>query len=269
MVSNAPLNRKTCHPGLRSAEARSDDVGPPTVALEDSVQAVKGLRHGRRLAVVVGARGLPAGAATMHHISPAEAPPSVPRRPSACPDGGKHVGFTAEAARILDDVRRAMERSPEDARAAALRLVTLLTLPAEAELAGARGGLAPWQKRKVDRYLREHLEHPMRVDELAEQVPLSVSYFHRAFKEAFGRTPHAHIIRLRLELAQKLMLTTEMPLSEIALACGLADQAHLSKLFRRWLEGTPSAWRRQNLTYAQAETRSRRSTGNPSRAAGK
>ena len=225
-----------------------DDVGASTVALEDSVQAAKELRVGRRLAVVVGARSLPAGAAVTDHISPAEEPPSVPRRPSACPEGGKDAGFTAEAARILDDVRRALERSPEEARAAALRLVTLLTLPAEAELASARGGLAPWQKRKVDRYLRERLEHPVWVDELAEQVPLSVSHFHRAFKEAFGRTLHAHIIRLRLELAQRLMLTTEMPLSEIALACGLADQAHLSKLFRRWLDETPSTWRRQNLT---------------------
>jgi len=57
------------------------------------------------------------------------------------------------------------------------------------------------------------------------------------------------------------MLTTEDPLSQIALACGLADQAHLSKLFRRAVGETPSAWRRRNLTDAQAETRSRRSIG--------
>jgi AraC family transcriptional regulator len=176
---------------------------------------------------------------------------------------------SAQAARIVDDIRGAVERSPEDACAAALRLVTLLTLPAEVESAGARGGLAPWQTRKVDRYLREHLEHPVRVDELAEQASLSVSHFYRAFKDTFGSTPHVYIIRLRLELAQKLMLTTEMPLSEIALACGLADQAHLSKLFRRWLDDAPGAWRRRNLTYAQAEARSRRSTRSPSCAAAK
>jgi len=104
------------------------------------------------------------------------------------------------------------------------------------------------QKRKVDRYLRHNLDRPLRLDEVAEQVPLSVSYFPRAFKESFGTTPHTHMIRLKLELAQQLMLTTEDPLSQIALACGLADQAHLSKLFRRVVGETPNAWRRRNLT---------------------
>ncbi len=120
-----------------------------------------------------------------------------------------------------------------------------------------RGGLAPWQKRKVDRYLREHLERWVRVDKLAEEVSLSVSHFGRAFKESFGDTPHTYIIRLRLELAQKLMLTTDLPLSLIAPACGFADQAHLSRHFRRRLAETPSVWRRRNLTENQAEATNR------------
>jgi AraC family transcriptional regulator len=141
--------------------------------------------------------------------------------------------------------------------AAPLRLVTHLTLPAEPT--AARGGLAPWQTRKVDRYMRECLERPLHVEEMAEQVSLSVSHFFRAFKESFGTTPHMHIIRLRLELAQRLMLTTDEPLSQIALACGLVDQAHLSTLFRRGMGETPSAWRRRNL--ADAAVGARRSTG--------
>lgn len=154
---------------------------------------------------------------------------------------------------ILNDVRAALERDLDSARAQALRLVNFLTAPKPMDDGIARGGLAPWQKRKIDRYLREHLEYPVLVETLAEQIPLSVSHFCRAFKITFGETPHAHIIRLRLELAQKLMLSTRMPLCEIALACGLADQAHLSKIFRRWLNKSPSVWRRRNLTDAQAE----------------
>ncbi len=155
----------------------------------------------------------------------------------------------AEAIQILDDVRAAIKRNlPENARVAALRLVTCLTPPAEPERPVARGGLAPWQKRKVDLYLREHLEESVRLDELAELLPLSVSHFCRSFKETFGDTPHAYIIRLRLELAQKLMLTTDDSLSQIALASGFSDQAHLCKLFRRGVAETPSAWRRRNLT---------------------
>jgi AraC family transcriptional regulator len=153
-----------------------------------------------------------------------------------------------------------MERNPEATRAAVSQLVTSLRPPATVEPASARGGLAPWQKRKVDRYLRQNLDRPVRLNIVAEQVALSVSYFSRAFKESFGTTPHMHMVRLRVELAQELMLTTGDPLSQIALACGLADQAHLSKLFRRLVGETPNAWRRRNLSDAQGEARSRRST---------
>jgi AraC family transcriptional regulator len=194
--------------------------------------------------------GLPAGVF-------AGQPPSVPGQPNARADGRWETRFPAEAVEILDDVRRAMEWKPEDAHALALRLVALLTPPAEIASAGARGGLAPWHKRKVDRYLSEHLGRPVYIKEIADQVSLSVSHFCRAFRESYGATPHTHIMRLRLELAQRLMLTTQEPLSQIALACGMADQAHLSKLFRRGVGETPGAWRRRSLTDTQAEARCR------------
>jgi len=165
------------------------------------------------------------------------------------------TGFHAEVAGILEDVRRSMERNPEGARAAAERLVTLLARSAEAGFAVARGGLAPWQKRKIDRYLREHLEEPVYTDEIAAQVSLSVSHFCRVFKESFGTSPHMYIVRLRLAKAQQMMLATDEPLSQIALACGLADQSHLTKLFRSELGETPGAWRRRNLSDAEAEAR--------------
>jgi AraC family transcriptional regulator len=150
-----------------------------------------------------------------------------------CINETRQAKCSAEAVQLLDDVRHALERNPEGARAVALRLVALFSPPAEATSAGACGDLAPWQQRRIDRYVREHLEEPMRVEELASQISLSVSYFCRAFKASFGVTPHAYIIRLRLTLAQELMLSTGDPLSEIVFACGFANQAHLSKLFRR------------------------------------
>ncbi len=193
----------------------------------------------------------------MHQVSFADEPLSAARRPCSSFRGRNDSRISAEAAEILDEVRSEMERNPEGARVAALRLVMLLTPRTAAESAGARGGLTPWQKRQVDLYLREHLERPLRIKQLAEQVSLSASHFCRAFKESFGTTPHTYIIRLRLELAKQLMVTTRDPLSHIALRCGLADQAHLSKLFRRWMGETPSAWRRRNFTGAQVDGRGR------------
>jgi hypothetical protein len=117
-----------------------------------------------------------------------EEPPSIPRHSGSFLAARGHDGFAAEAAGILDDVRRTIERNPESARAG-WRLVTFLTRSAEAGTAGARGGLAPWQSRKIERYLTENLDQSMYIDQVAGQVSLSVSHFCRAFKETSG-LPH-------------------------------------------------------------------------------
>ena len=170
--------------------------------------------------------------------------------------------FSAQAAGFLDEVRHAVERNRlEGARKATLHLLRLLTPPDETEPVIVRGGLAPWQKRKVEAYLSSHLERGVRVEELAAEARLSVSHFCRAFKQTFGDTPHAHIIRLRLGLAKTRMLATEEPLSQIALACGFADQAHFNKLFRRLMGETPGMWRRRNILMERAQTPLRQMIG--------
>jgi transcriptional regulator GlxA family with amidase domain len=152
-----------------------------------------------------------------------------------------------EAVRILDDIRRAVTRNPGTAKAQASRLVSLLSLPAAARTE-ARGGLAPWQMRKIERYVREHLNETLPVEDLADQVSLSASYFHHAFKHSFETSPHVYVTRLRLKSAQAMMRSTAEPLSQIAFACGFADQSHLCKIFRRELGEPPGVWRRRNAT---------------------
>lgn len=105
-------------------------------------------------------------------------------------------------------------------------------------------GLAPWQARRVVTHVDENLAKSITIDHLAGMVGLSGSYFCRAFKDSFGHPPHAYIMRRRVERAQALMLRTREPLSQIALACGLSDQAHLCNLFRRLVGVSPSHWRR-------------------------
>lgn len=108
----------------------------------------------------------------------------------------------------------------------------------------ATGGLAPWQVKRLHRFIEEHIAQPISLDDLAQLVKLSVSYFSTAFKASFGTSPHNYIILRRVEFAKQRMLLSDAPLCEIALDCGLADQAHLSRIFRRVTGTTPSAWRR-------------------------
>jgi AraC family transcriptional regulator len=183
-----------------------------------------------------------------------------------------------EACGLLDDVRLALDWDLPTASKAAGRLATLLAgklaqdacsapdacsalargEPVRGGLARsglARGGLAPWQKRMVRKHIDDRLQGSIRVGDLAKLVSLSPSYFSRAFKASFGERPHDYVIRTRIERARTLMLTTSLSLSQIALACGLVDQAHLCRCFRQATGTTPGVWRHNHATGADRPNR--------------
>lgn len=108
-----------------------------------------------------------------------------------------------------------------------------------------RGALALWQARRVEIYVGENLGACLRIEAAAAVAKLSASYFSRAFKATFG-VPFSHyVIQRRIELAKWLLLTTDEAIADIAIACGLADQSHLTRLFSRAVGSPPSAWRRR------------------------
>jgi transcriptional regulator GlxA family with amidase domain len=111
----------------------------------------------------------------------------------------------------------------------------------------ARQGLAPWQVRRVLAHIEANLGTPLRNKDLAAVARLSPFHFAVAFRNSVGESPHEHLIRRRVERAQGLMLSTDKPLSLIAIECGLADQAHLTRLFRRIVGESPAAWRRARV----------------------
>ncbi len=110
-----------------------------------------------------------------------------------------------------------------------------------------RGGLAPWQIRRVSTHIEEHLGDTIQCEDLARLVRLSVSHFMRAFRDSFGCPPHTYLMRRRMQRAQGLMLTTDIALGQIAIECGLSDQSHLSRLFQKFVGESPAAWRRARV----------------------
>lgn len=117
-----------------------------------------------------------------------------------------------------------------------------------------RGGLGGWQAKRVAAYIDEHIGMPFKASDLAAQVQLSNAHFFRAFKASFGTTPAAYIRRQRIRFAQDLMVSTGYPLSQVALECGMCDQSHLCRSFRRLVGNTPSQWRRQFASDPEART---------------
>jgi len=109
-----------------------------------------------------------------------------------------------------------------------------------------RTGLQPWQASKVREFIDGSLESKIRLQDCANEARLSASHFSRAFKATFGMTVIDYIQRRRVERAQQMMLLSDQPLSQIAVACGFADQAHYCRIFRDVIGLSPNAWRRQN-----------------------
>src|SRR5690606_5140635 len=158
-------------------------------------------------------------------------------------------GHPAEVAVLLNDARAALLSDRAFARTCVVRALDLLhEEPAAASGPSPcpHGGLAAWQVRRVFAYIEAHLESSIRVKDLAALIHLSGSHFSRAFKQSFGQAPMTYVTLQRVQLAQRLLLTTEDSMCQISLACGMCDQAHLTRVFRRIVGDSPMAWRRRH-----------------------
>jgi AraC family transcriptional regulator len=114
-------------------------------------------------------------------------------------------------------------------------------------VAGTRASpvLSRWQITRVFAHIATHFDHVIHTEDLAALVRLSPFHFSRVFRATFGAPPHRYISLTRVECAKLLMRDTDVPLGQIAAECGMADQAHFNKLFRRFVGTSPGAWRRE------------------------
>jgi len=157
-----------------------------------------------------------------------------------------------DASRLLESAQEALSRDDTEARQYIEKAMSVIRAEREAKNAEARaraprldhGCLAPSQLSRVIEFVDANLGRTVRTRDLAASARLSASYFSQTFRASVGQSPHAFVMRRRVERAQELMLGTDKPLSEIALDCGLADQPHLTRLFRRIVGTSPAAWRR-------------------------
>jgi AraC family transcriptional regulator len=160
------------------------------------------------------------------------------------------VKIRSAMAELCCAIRSALDDERGTAEDSLRRAAEILREMGETQVATrqeVRGGLSPWQIRKVTSHVDAHLDRTIRNEDLAALVRLNPSHFGRAFRNSFGEPPHEYVIRRRVERAQGLMLSTDASLSEIALDCGLADQSHLTRLFRRIAGESPRAWRRARV----------------------
>lgn len=92
-------------------------------------------------------------------------------------------------------------------------------------------------------WLREHLEGPIRLEELAHSLQVSPRTLNRRFRAAVGMSPQAWLQQLRIGQARDLLRHTDLGVAEIAWRVGLQDASHFGKLFREQVGMTPKRYR--------------------------
>lgn len=175
-----------------------------------------------------------------------------------------------QLAELLEAVRREFDHDREAAKTLLSEASLLLRLEIERSSrsrdVALRGGLAAWQILRVRHFIDKNLHRTIHIKELCKVAQRSPAHFARSFKQELGHSPHAYIVKMRLQRACHLIATGSASLSEIALTVGFCDQAHLCKLFRRTFGQSPSVWRskcqsQEKLDHAVAELFGERRSG--------
>jgi len=104
-------------------------------------------------------------------------------------------------------------------------------------------GLPRYKLRRVTAYVHEHIGSPISLDDLANIAGVSRFHFHRQFRKSMGVTPHAYVLRARIERAKALLTGSDVTIGEVSGAVGFADQSHFSNIFRKLTAMTPRGFR--------------------------
>jgi AraC-like DNA-binding protein len=238
--------------GLRFCSAGHLKVDPSwSMRRHDHAVYEMMVMHGGRLAVEIGGEQLHAGPGDVLLYAP-----HIPHQERV--EGGEDAdfsffGFWADAAParpLAPDVDGRMrllvswllqEESVPYRRTGLLdSILSLMLLEYERLCARRESTLAE----RVRAFLEKRLDGPVEIDDIARAARMSRAHFMRSYKRETGRTPMQELRALRLARARELILTTALPLRAVAERVGMADEQHLSHVFRRVLGVPPGYFRR-------------------------
>ncbi|MEJ4045175.1 AraC family transcriptional regulator [Erwinia sp. SLM-02] len=90
-------------------------------------------------------------------------------------------------------------------------------------------------------YLHDQMHQDIGLDELSRHAGIDRFRLSRQFKKAFGQSPHAYLVRLRLRTARMLLARGIEP-AQVALQVGFSDQSHMGRWFQRAYRLSPAAY---------------------------
>lgn len=120
---------------------------------------------------------------------------------------------------------------------------TLTHLDATLRRAPRLGSEMQRMVRKVMAYIHEHYAEPIAREDMAHHIGVSERYLTRCFSQETGVTPSTYLSRYRINQARKLLETTDISVTEIALEVGFASTSYFGQVFRQQLGVTPQEYR--------------------------
>jgi signal transduction histidine kinase/AraC-like DNA-binding protein len=94
-------------------------------------------------------------------------------------------------------------------------------------------------------YLQENYAHPLSRPEIAEHIGVSENHLSRIFRRELGISPWDYLNRYRIKQAKELLVNTRGTITSVALQVGFNDPAYFSRVFRKQVGQSPSAFRKQ------------------------
>lgn len=107
------------------------------------------------------------------------------------------------------------------------------------------GGLPASKLQEAIAYINEYLREDLSISAIAEELEMSQYHFSRLFKQSTGSSPYQYIVQQRIERAKYLLKTSPLSVAAITQQVGFSHQNQLAIQFRKFLNTTPSNYRKQ------------------------
>ena len=98
------------------------------------------------------------------------------------------------------------------------------------------------------RYIRENISENISIKDISENVFLNPQYFMRIFKKETDMSVLEYITKERIDLAKKLLATTDFPINNVAICVGYDNFSYFSKIFKRNTKMTPAEYRKSLMS---------------------
>ena len=95
-------------------------------------------------------------------------------------------------------------------------------------------------------YIEDHFLEDLSLEEIASNSNISVRHLNRVFKSYYQTSPHAYVLKLRLERACTLLRETKLSVTEVSVKCGFHDSNYFTRQFSKMLGMTPGAYRKDS-----------------------